>query len=216
MSDLARAGASSDLSIGNGLGRREVDAAAPRSKLAPGETFPDQDLTGHDRKRYRLSDIQANDPMILILSRGHFCPKDARQHKIMADFYPQIAVAYTKIVTISTDNIIEANEMRDAAGAQWLFLTDPQRILQKRLGIQEYTDPHHDPMIPHTLVLEPSLRIYKVYNGYWFWGRPSPWDLWHDLREVSARIRPDWDITEPALRENWQADKSKHWPYVRR
>jgi peroxiredoxin len=213
---MAPASASDDLSVGNGLGRPETAAVAPRSKLAPGETFPDQDLMGHDRKRYRLSEIQGNDPMILILSRGHFCPKDARQHKIMADFYPQIAVAYTKIVTISTDNIIEANEMRDAAGAQWLFLTDPQRILQKRLGIQEYTDPHHDPMIPHTLVLEPALRIYRIYNGYWFWGRPSPWDLWQDLREMSARIRPDWDITEPALRENWHGDKSKHWPYARR
>ena len=33
-----------------------------------------------------------------------------------------------------------------------------------------------DPMIPHTFVLEPGLVIYKIYNGYWFWGRPSPED----------------------------------------
>ena len=25
-------------------------------------------------------------------------------------------------------------------------------------------------MIPYTLVLKPSLIIYSVYNGYWFWG----------------------------------------------
>jgi hypothetical protein len=41
--------------------------------------------------------------MILILSRGHFCPKDHQQHLELAAFYPKIAVAYTKIVTISTD-----------------------------------------------------------------------------------------------------------------
>ena len=195
----------------------ETEVVAARPKLAPGAVFPDYELTGHDRKRHRLSEVQGTDPMILILSRGQFCPKDARQHKVMADFYPQIAVAYTKIVTISTDNILEANEMRDAAGAPWLFLTDPQRRLQQELGIQEYTDPHHDPMVPHTLVLEPGLLIYKVYNGYWFWGRPSPWELWQDLREVTRRIRPDWDITEPELRANWErGDKSKHWPYAPR
>ncbi|MBI2324144.1 MAG: redoxin domain-containing protein [Chloroflexi bacterium] len=195
----------------------DADVVGSGSKLVPGAVFPDHELTGHDRKRHRLSEIQGSDPMILILSRGHFCPKDARQHKIMADFYPQIAVAYTKIVTISTDNVLEANEMRDSAGAPWLFLTDPQRSLQKELGIQEYTDPHHDPMIPHTLVLESGLVIYKAYNGYWFWGRPSPWELWQDLREVSRRIRPDWDITQPELRANFeQGDKSRHWPYGRR
>jgi len=183
------------------------------AKLVEGAVFPGYELVAHDRRRYRLSEIQERDPMILILSRGHFCPKDAQQHRLMAEFYPQIAVAYTKIVTISTDKVLEANEMRDAAGAQWLFLTDPQRKLQKELDIKEYTDPWHDPMIPYTLVLEPGLRIFKVYNGYWFWGRPSPWDLWQDLREVSRRIRPDWDLTDPAVSANWDGDKSKHWPY---
>ncbi len=28
-------------------------------------------------------------------------------------------------------------------------------------------------MIPHTLVLKPGLVIHTIYNGYWFWGRPS-------------------------------------------
>ena len=28
-------------------------------------------------------------------------------------------------------------------------------------------------MIPYTLVLGPGLVIHSIYNGYWFWGRPS-------------------------------------------
>jgi peroxiredoxin len=186
------------------------------SKLVPGATFPDFELTGHDRKRYRLSEVQGIDPMILVLSRGHYCPKDFQQHKELVELYPQIAVAYTRIVTVSTDSIYEANEMRDALGAQWLFLTDPGRRIQKALGIKEYTDPIHDPMIPHTLVLEPGLTIHRVYNGYWFWGRPSTAELWQDLRAVSEKIRPDWDLTDPALRANWDGgDKTKHYPYRR-
>lgn len=61
-------------------------------------------------------------------------------------------------------------------------------------------------MIPHTLVLGPGLVIYKVYNGYWFWGRPSFNDLWHDLRDLSREIRPDWDLATPGLREAREAD----------
>jgi peroxiredoxin len=55
--------------------------------------------------------------------------------------YPKIAVAYTQIVTISTDNILETNEFRDSVGAQWTFLSDAGRHVQKDLDIQEYTDP---------------------------------------------------------------------------
>jgi hypothetical protein len=27
-------------------------------------------------------------------------------------------------------------------------------------------------MIPHVIVLEPGLVIYKIYNGYWYWAGP--------------------------------------------
>jgi hypothetical protein len=60
-------------------------------------------------------------------------------------------------------------------------------------------------MIPHTFVLKPGPVIYSIYNGYWFWGRPSVVDLWHDLRAVTSEIRPDWDLSTPGLRAAWNA-----------
>jgi len=178
-----------------------------------GARFPDYELTDHTRQRRTLSELQGDDPMILVLSRGHFCPKDHQQHLELAAFYPRIAVSYTKIVTITTDNLLELNEFRASVGAQWTFLSDPRRIVQKDLDIAEYTDPTHDPMIPHTIVLEPGLIVHRVYNGHWFWGRPSVEDLRRDLREVTAKVRPDWDITAPALRKAWQAgDRSAVYP----
>jgi hypothetical protein len=78
--------------------------------------------------------------------------------------------------------------------------------VQQDLDIREYTDPDNNPMIPHTLVLGPGLQIYKIYNGYWFWGRPSFYDLWADLRELSRAVRPDWDLAAPGLREAWEAN----------
>jgi peroxiredoxin len=154
--------------------------------------------------------------MILVLSRGHYCPKDHQQLHKLVDFYPELNVAYTKLVTISTDNLLQTNEFRDQLGAQWPFLSDAGRKVQKDLDIAEYTDPHNDPMIPHTLVLEPGLKIFRIYNGYWYWGRPSVEDLRHDLRELFQRIRPDWDISDPELRAAWErGERERFFPYTK-
>lgn len=59
---------------------------------------------------------------------------------------------------------------------------------------QEYTDPHNNPMIPRTFVLEPGLKIYMIYNGYWYWGRPSTAELRQDLRDITSRIHLDYKI----------------------
>jgi peroxiredoxin len=184
-----------------------------RADIAPGGLFPDYELTDHTNTRRRISELQGNDPMILVIARGHFCPKDHQQHLELAAFYPQISVAYTQIVTISTDDIIETREFRASVGAQWTFLSDADRKVQKDLDIQEYTDPYHDPMIPHTLVLKPGLVIHSLHNGYWFWGRPSIEDLRRDLRQVTRQIRPDWDLSTPGLRAAWDAgDHSSFYP----
>jgi len=55
-------------------------------------------------------------------------------------------------------------------------------------------------MIPHVIVLEPGLVIYKICNGCWFFGRPTMEELRHDLRAVLKKCRPDWDITTPELK----------------
>lgn len=185
--------------------KRASREAQMRPDIAPGAAFPDYELPDHTDTRRRLSELQGDDPMILTLARGHYCPKEHQQHLELAAFYPKIAVAYTQVVTIATDDHHTLQEFRASVGAQWTFLSDPERRVQKDLYIKEYTDPEHDPMIPHTLVLGPGLVIHSIYNGYWFWGRPSTVDLWHDLRAVSMRVRPDWDLSAPGLRERWNA-----------
>jgi hypothetical protein len=52
-------------------------------------------------------------------------------------------------------------------------------------------------MIPHTIVLQPGLVIYKIYNGYWFFGRPTVEYLRQDLRAVTKKCRPDWTSQHP-------------------
>lgn len=185
-----------------------------RADIVPGATLPDYELPDQTGRRRHLSEIQGTDPMIVVLSRGAYCPKDHRQHVNLVELYDEIRVAYTKLVTISTDPMLELNEMRDSVGASWPFLSDPGRIVQKDLDIAEYTDPTHDPMVPYTIVLAPGLRIHAIYNGYWYWGRPSNDDLRHDLREITHQIRADWDLGAPGLRDKWErGERDEFWPY---
>jgi peroxiredoxin len=171
-----------------------------RSDIVPGAIFPDYELSDHTAKHRRLSELQGQHPMVLVLSRGGYCPKDRRQAEGLLELHREMEVGYCRLVTISTDNITETNEYRSGVGAHWPFLSDTRRIVQKDLDIAEYTDPAHNPMIPHVFVLEPGLVIYKIYNGYWFFGRPTMEDLRQDLRAVTKKCRPDWDITAPNSR----------------
>ena len=69
-------------------------------------------------------------------------------------------------------------------------------------------------MIPHVIVLEPGLIVYKVYNGYWFFGRPTLDNLRQDLRAVTQKCRPDWDITKPEMKAAWkEGRKELFYPY---
>ena len=188
-----------------------------RPDIRPGGIFPDYALPDHTGTVRTLSELQGRDPLILTLARGNYCPKEHQQHLELAANYPKVAVAYTQIATIATDDHHTLQEFRASVGAQWTFLSDPGRTVQQDLDIAEYTDPEHNPMIPHTLVLKPGLVVHSVYNGYWFWGRPSFYDLWHDLRAATSEIRPDWDLSTPGLREAWDAgDYSKFHGWDRR
>ena len=185
-----------------------------RSDILPGAIFPDYELPDHTATRRKLSELQGPDPMILVLSRGGFCPKDRRQHEGLVQLHRELEVGYCRLVTISTDNITATNENRKGVDAHWPFLSDDGRTIQKDLDIAEYTDPLHNPMIPHTIVLEPGLIVYKIYVGYWFFARPTLEELRQDLRAVLMKCRPDWDITKPEFKTAWtEGRKGLFYPY---
>jgi peroxiredoxin len=175
-----------------------------RSDIKPGAVFPDYELADHQGNVRSLSEHQGSIPMVLHLSRGGYCPKENRFVRKLVQAYPDFRVAHTRIVLISTDNQLDTNEFRDTQGAEFPFLSDPDRVVQQDLEIQEYTDPVHNPMIPHTFVLEPGLLIHSMYIGYWFWARPTIDELHLDLREVMKKIRHDYDPTAPGLHEAWE------------
>jgi hypothetical protein len=58
-------------------------------------------------------------------------------------------------------------------------------------------------------VLAPGLVIEQLYVGYWFWGRPSPYQLWDDLAQLFRRIKSDFDPTSSPARAAWRAGQGE-------
>ena len=73
-----------------------------REDIVAGVVFPDYELTDHTGKHRKLSDLQEPDPMILVLSRGGYCPKDRRQAEGLVQLHHEMEVGYSTLVTIST------------------------------------------------------------------------------------------------------------------
>ncbi|GAP37807.1 peroxiredoxin-like family protein [Piscinibacter sakaiensis] len=180
----------------------------------PGGRFPDIVLPDHTKTPRQLSALQGDDPLLLVLIRGFFCPKDREQLKALTAFYPALVVGTCRLVVVTTDDWHTTNNLRQQLDAHYPFLYDEQKTLRDRLGILEYTDPEHAPMIPHTFLLAPGLGIRRVWNGYYYWGRPSTAELHQALRELTREIRPDWDLANPDRRREWDAgDQRNFYPY---
>ena len=123
------------------------------------------------------------------------------------DLQPELKVNYCKLIAVSVDNQDMTYEFRGRIGAEWPFLIDADRRLINELDIVDNTDAAHSPIpIPYTFVLDGNREIYKIYNGWWFVGRPTVEDLRHDLRALIAR-RDDyeydrvWEVSEAARKK---------------
>ncbi len=175
------------------------------SKIKVGATLPDFELPDENGDLHRLSELQGDDAMILMLGRGEHCPRERQHQREMLKFHEWSSVAFTQLVTVLPNDLHDVYKLKISTGAHWTYLADSELEVQTALDIKEYTDPIHDANVPHTLVLAPGLVIDKAYVGYWFWGRPSPYQLWDDLADLFKRTKPDFDPTTPAAKRAWKA-----------
>ena len=162
-------------------------------ELAPGSRFPDLELPDHAGNERRLSDLAADDPVVLQFYRGWWCPKEQAFFRRLLPLQDEAEVAYSRIVSVSIDPPPVEAAFRAGLGARWTFLSDEDHRWQDRLALMEATDTAHHPYLPAVFTLFPDLTIHAVYNGYWFWGRPTNEELRQDLRSISRILRSDWE-----------------------
>jgi hypothetical protein len=112
-SNVSRPLSNSDQRNGNLARIQELPPAAAhlpegfhmRSDIVPGAVFPDYELSDHTSKRRKLSELQGQHPMVLVLGRGGFCPKDRRQAEGLVGLHREMEVGYCRLVTISINRL---------------------------------------------------------------------------------------------------------------
>jgi peroxiredoxin len=164
------------------------------SSLEPSEVFPDLALPDHTGRPRTLSLLAAGDPLVLVFSRGWWCPKEQRYFRGLVRLQDELEVAYSRLVAVSVDPPEVQSAFRAGLGARFTFLSDHERCYLDELGLRETTDTVHDPYRPAAFTLYPDLRVHSAYNGYWFWGRPTHEEIRQDLRAISQAIRTDWAL----------------------
>ena len=115
--------------------------------LTAGRTFPDLDLPDHSGRPRTLSELAGGDPVVLLTSRGWWCPKEQRYLRLTA-IQSEFEVAYARIVVVSVDPPEVQSAFRAGLGARFTFLSDENRRWLPRLGLLENDDTVHHPYLP--------------------------------------------------------------------
>ena len=165
--------------------------------LQVGDRFPNITLPNHQKEPTQLSQFTQPGlidqklgfldgyPLIVVFYRGFFCPRDRQQFRQLVQFQEELMVNYGKLVAISADPPLVQAAFRAGLGAQWQFLADEPRDVIKQINILDETEGEYAYRAqPYTFVLRADLSIYKIYNGWFFVGRPTLEELRHDLRSL--------------------------------
>jgi len=70
------------------------------SKIKVGHTLPDFELPDENGDLHRLSELQGDNVMVLMLARGEHCPRERQHQREMLKFYEWCSVAFTELVTV--------------------------------------------------------------------------------------------------------------------
>jgi peroxiredoxin len=164
-----------------------------RPDLVPGNPFPDLRLPQHTGAPRKLSAIAANQPLLLAFVRGWWCPKEQIRLRNLVAMQDEIQREYGRIAVVTIDTPYVNGAFRAGLGADFPFLSDEDRAVAEELDILELTDEKHRPYLPLTFILDSQLRIRRSWNGFWYWGNPTPEEIRQTLREITREEQPSYD-----------------------
>lgn len=164
-----------------------------REDLASGRPFPDLALPEHTGKELTLSKIAGGQPLVLAFVRGWWCPKEQVRVRNLVAMQDEITREYGAIAAVTVDEPYVNGAFRAGIGAAFPFLSDLDRAVAEELDILELTDEKHRPFLPLTFVCDSQLTIRRIWNGFWFWGNPTPEELRRTLREITQDEQPSYD-----------------------
>lgn len=120
----------------------------------------------------------------------------------MIELEEDLQVNYCKLAVISTDPPEVSAAFRAGLAATFSFLSDHERLAIRQLDIVEVTPPEFKyglVALPFTFSLAPDLTIHRIYDGWWFVGRPTLEELRQDMRALMQACRTDYHYNGPPL-----------------
>ena len=114
----------------------------------------------------------------------------------------ELRVNYCHLAVVSTDPPEITDAFRIGLGATFTFLSDHEHKAIVELDMVEVVDPDFKGgmvALPYTFSLLPDLTIHKIYNGWWFVGRPTPEELRQDMRVMMQLCRSDYSYDGPSV-----------------
>ena len=174
--------------------KREV---GQMTKLSVGDVFPDFKLPDHGRRQRRLSaytkpsplDLRLcfddGHPLILVFGRGFFCPRDQEQMRgprpVPVGARGQLLQARQR----NADSPMVGAAFRPGSGRSGLSSRTRSERSWTSLGILDETEGEYAGVSrPYTFVSGRISPSTKIYDGWFFVGRPTLEELRHDLREM--------------------------------
>jgi peroxiredoxin/cold shock CspA family protein len=171
------------------------------TNLKVGDKFPDIELPNQEGKLKRLSGFTQPGqmdrmlgfsdgyPLIVVFYRGFFCPRDNQQMRQLVQFQAELKVNYGQLISIGVQPAVVQAAFRAGLGAQWQFLSDERREVVKQINILDETEGEYAYVAqPYTFVLRPDLTLHKIYNGWFYVGRPTLDELRLDLRTMMETL----------------------------
>jgi AhpC/TSA family len=98
--------------------------------LTPGSVLPDFELPDETGARHRLSDLQGDDAMVLLLGRGEHCPRERQHQAEMLALHRWAAVGFTRLVTVLPNDLHETSKLKISTGAYWTSRSVSARKVQ--------------------------------------------------------------------------------------
>jgi peroxiredoxin len=163
--------------------------------LQPGSKAPSFELSDHNGKLVRSSDLLAAGPLVICFIRGRWCPFCVGQMEAMNAIHPQIKEAGASLVAISPQTVHHSYLMADQHKLRFPLLSDAGSKIAHEFGLAYRVPDHQQEIYRRVFVNLPFV------NGEDGWQLPIP-ATFIIAREGTVRYassNPDYtDRAEPA------------------
>ena len=162
--------------------------------LQSGVKAPSFELTDHNGKLVRSSELLAHGPLVICFCRGRWCPFCVGQMEAMNTIYPRIQEARASLVAISPQTVHQSYLMADQHKLRFPLLNDAGNKIAQEFGVA-YRVPEYQQEIYRRVFV--NLPFVNGDDG-WELPIPATYILARDGSVLFASVNPDYtDRPEP-------------------